>query len=57
MRILRLLTQGLSDQAVAERVGVSVTTVGRHVTSIRETLGVQHRFALGAVAVQQGLVE
>ncbi|WUH97699.1 helix-turn-helix transcriptional regulator [Spirillospora sp. NBC_00431] len=57
MKILRLLVQGLSDNAVAERLGVSVTTVGRHVTSIREALGVQHRFALGAVAVQRGLIE
>ncbi|MFI0486773.1 LuxR C-terminal-related transcriptional regulator [Actinomadura sp. 9N215] len=57
MKILRLLVQGLSDNAVAERVGVSVTTVGRHVIAIREALGVQHRFALGAVAVHQGLVE
>ncbi len=57
MKILRLLVQGLSDTVVAERVGVSVTTVGRHVTAIREALGVQHRFALGVVAVQQGLVE
>lgn len=57
MKILRLLVQGLSDDAVGELVGVSVTTVGRHVTAIREALGVQHRFALGVAAVQQGLVE
>lgn len=57
MRILRLLVQGLPDEAVAERVGLSLTTVRRHIKAIREDLGAETRFELGVIAVQQGLVD
>jgi DNA-binding CsgD family transcriptional regulator len=56
-RILRLLVQGLPDEAVAERVDLSLTTVRRHIKAIREELGAETRFELGAIAVQQGLVD
>ncbi|WP_171069253.1 helix-turn-helix transcriptional regulator [Actinomadura geliboluensis] len=57
VKILRLLVQGLPDEAIAERVDVSLTTVRRHIRSLRETLRVQTRFQLGVAAVQQGVVE
>lgn len=57
IKISRLLVQGLSDGAIAERVGVSLTTVRRHVKALRESLGIETRFQLGGVAVQQGLAD
>lgn len=57
MKILRLLVEGLPDEAVAQRVDLSLTTVRRHIKSIREELGTETRFELGVVAVQQGLVD
>ncbi|WP_143219917.1 LuxR C-terminal-related transcriptional regulator [Actinomadura sp. CNU-125] len=57
MKILRLLVQGLPNQVIADQVGVSITTVGRHANAIRDALGVQNSFAIGATAVHQGLVD
>ncbi|MFI0350950.1 LuxR C-terminal-related transcriptional regulator [Actinomadura sp. 9N407] len=57
MKILRLLVQDLPDKAIAEQLGVSLATVGRHLNIIRDALGVQNRFAVGAAAVQRGLVD
>lgn len=57
MQILQLLVQGAPDKAIADQVGVSVTTVGRHVNAIRAALGVRTRFAVGAEAVRQGLID
>ncbi|MEU8802429.1 helix-turn-helix transcriptional regulator [Spirillospora sp. NPDC048819] len=57
IKILRLLVQGLSDEAISERVDLSLTTVRRHIKTLRENLGIKTRFQLGVVAVQQGLVD
>lgn len=57
VKILRLLVQGLPDEGIVERVDLSLTTVRRHIKSLRESLGVKTRFQLGVVAVQQGLVD
>lgn len=55
--VLRLLAQGLSDEAIGRRVELSVNTVRRHITAIREALGVETRFAAGAAAVRRGWIE
>ncbi|MEU5994226.1 helix-turn-helix domain-containing protein [Spirillospora sp. NPDC047418] len=57
IQILRLLVQGWPDDSIAERVEVSLTTVRRHIKTLRESLDAQTRFQLGVVAVQQGLVD
>lgn len=57
IKILRLLVHGLSDEAIAQRVELSLTTVRRHIKALRENLGINTRFQLGVVAVQQGLVD
>ncbi|GAA1801794.1 helix-turn-helix transcriptional regulator [Actinomadura chokoriensis] len=57
VKILRLLVQGLSDEGIVERVDLSLTTVRRHIKTLRESLGAKTRFQLGVVAVQQGLVD
>ncbi|MFF0522301.1 hypothetical protein ACFYTC_26615 [Actinomadura nitritigenes] len=57
LTILRLLVLGLTDEAVSEQVGMSVTTVRRRIASIRDGLGVKTRFQIGAAAVHRGLVD
>lgn len=42
-KVLRLLAEGLSNEAVAEALGVTKRTVETHVTSILDKLGVESR--------------
>ncbi|MFD0857343.1 LuxR C-terminal-related transcriptional regulator [Actinomadura adrarensis] len=55
--ILGLLTQGLSDESIGRRLGLSTNTVRRHITHIREELGVETRWAAGAAAVRRGWIK
>lgn len=45
--ILRLLVQGVRDEAIARRMGISVRTCRRHVAEIMETTGAESRFQAG----------
>jgi regulatory LuxR family protein len=53
--VLELMAGGLHDDAIAHRVGISTTTVRRHVTAIIDRLGVKSRFAAGAAAQRRGM--
>jgi DNA-binding CsgD family transcriptional regulator len=53
---LALVAMGLSDAAIAERLGVSVEAVETHLTDLLRTLGLEHRADLAAHAVRRGLV-
>jgi DNA-binding CsgD family transcriptional regulator len=55
--ILNLLAQGLTDEAIARRLGLAITTVRRHISAIREELGAETRFAAGAAAVRRRWIE
>ncbi|WP_146607629.1 helix-turn-helix transcriptional regulator [Spongiactinospora gelatinilytica] len=55
-QVLRLLTQGLPDEAIARQMDISVNTMRRHWTAIRDALGVETRFAAGAAAVRRGWI-
>ncbi|MEU9377962.1 helix-turn-helix transcriptional regulator [Streptomyces sp. NPDC048255] len=52
--VLRLLAQGLTDEAVARRLGVSVRTVRQRVSEAMDELGVRTRFAAAAAAARNG---
>ncbi|UOB15408.1 helix-turn-helix transcriptional regulator [Streptomyces sp. HP-A2021] len=52
--VLRLLAQGLSDEAVARHMGISVRTVRQRVAGAMEELGVRTRFAAAATAARNG---
>jgi hypothetical protein len=52
--VLRLLAQGLTDEAVARRLGVSVRTVRQRVADAMDELGVRTRFAAAAAAARNG---
>ena len=54
--VLRLLSSGMSDEAIARASGMSVRTVRRHVTAILEQLGASSRFAAGAMASRRGWI-
>jgi DNA-binding CsgD family transcriptional regulator len=54
--VLRLLAEGLTDDAVANRIGVSVRTVRNDVASVMAGLDARSRFQAGVRAAQLGLL-
>jgi predicted ATPase/DNA-binding CsgD family transcriptional regulator len=54
--VLRLLTEGLTNPQIAERLVVSLPTVNKHVASIFNKLGVNSRSAATRIAVEQHLI-
>jgi DNA-binding NarL/FixJ family response regulator len=54
--VLELMAQGLQDDAIARRAGISTTTVRRHISAIMHRLGVSSRFAAGAAAQRRGWI-
>ena len=55
LEVLRLIVDGRRDREIAEALFISRRTVGAHVTSILNKLGVPSRSAAGALAVRRGL--
>ncbi|MFD5655482.1 LuxR C-terminal-related transcriptional regulator [Streptomyces sp. NPDC127039] len=51
---IRLLAQGLTDEAIAKRLGVSQRTARRIAADLMERLGARSRFEAGVRAVQRG---
>ncbi|MGY1496727.1 response regulator transcription factor [Streptomyces sp. QTS52] len=54
--LMRLLTAGLKDEAVARHLGVSLRTLRRRVSELQDRLGASSRFQLGVRAAQRGWV-
>lgn len=54
--VLRLLADGLTDDAIARRIGVSVRTVRNDVAGAMTRLQARSRFQAGVRAVQLGLI-
>ncbi|MFD8749807.1 LuxR C-terminal-related transcriptional regulator [Kitasatospora sp. NPDC059577] len=55
--ILRLLADGLKDEAIARRLGMSLRTARRHIAEILERLGADSRFQAGVAASRAGLLD
>jgi DNA-binding CsgD family transcriptional regulator len=55
--ILELLAQGLKDEVVARRLGMSVRTCRRHIATLMQELGAESRFEAGVKAAQLGLLD
>jgi len=55
--VLRLLTEGLTNRQIADRLVVSEHTVHRHVTNILRKLRLPSRTAAAAHAVRSGLLD
>ena len=56
LQVLELLTDGLSNKAIAARLGVSDETVKFHLSSILGKLGVANRTQAVRRAIRMGLV-
>ncbi|WP_031163702.1 helix-turn-helix domain-containing protein [Streptomyces durhamensis] len=54
--VIRLLAEGLTDQAIATRLGVSHRTARRIAADLMERLNARSRFEAGVRAVQQGWI-
>jgi DNA-binding CsgD family transcriptional regulator len=57
VEVLRLVAQGLSNGAIAERLFITRKTAGVHVTHILDKLGVTNRVEAAMVAARLGLTE
>ncbi len=55
LEVLELIAEGLTNQAIADRLVISEHTVHRHVSSILGKLGAPTRSAAAALAAQHGL--
>ena len=54
--VLEMMAEGLGDDAIARRAGLSTTTVRRHIAVILKRLNVSSRFAAGAAAQRRGWI-
>ncbi|WP_343443768.1 helix-turn-helix transcriptional regulator [Micromonospora schwarzwaldensis] len=52
--IIRLLMDGARDEAIAQRLNMSVRTCRRHIAAIMEQLGAESRFQAGHLLREQG---
>jgi DNA-binding NarL/FixJ family response regulator len=56
VEVLRLVAEGLNNQAIGERLFVSEHTVHRHVANIFSKLSVSSRAAAVAQAARRGIL-
>lgn len=56
LAVLRLLSSGRSDEAIARTLNASVRTVRRHIAAILDVLGAPSRFVAGAAAAKRGWI-
>ncbi|MCX4539303.1 helix-turn-helix transcriptional regulator [Streptomyces sp. NBC_01565] len=54
--LLRFLAEGLTDEAAARRLGISLRSERRMISGLTERFNVSSRFQLGLQAAQQGLL-
>lgn len=54
--VLVLISQGLSNQAIADEMFISVNTVRNHVQNLNRKLGVNSKLEAASVAVQRGMI-
>ncbi|WP_328720259.1 helix-turn-helix transcriptional regulator [Streptomyces sp. NBC_00247] len=55
--ILRLLIQGVRDEAIARRMGISVRTCRRHIAEIMKIAGAESRFQAGYMVAGRQLLD
>lgn len=55
--VLRLLAEGMSNQAIGGKLYVSVNTVRSHVQNVLSKLGAHSKLEAAAIAAREGLVE
>lgn len=55
LEIVALVAQGLSNSTIAKRTGISVRTVGTHISHILDKVDAQNRTRLALMALRQGV--
>jgi DNA-binding CsgD family transcriptional regulator len=55
--VIELLADGLTDEAIARRLGLSVRTCRRHIAAVLHSLGAVSRFQAGVLATASGIVD
>lgn len=55
--ILRMIAAGMTSKEISQHLGLSVRTVGRHITNIYDKIGARGRADATAYALRQGLTE
>jgi DNA-binding CsgD family transcriptional regulator len=56
LQVLRLVAEGLSNEAIAAQLALSPHTVHRHIANVRSKLGQPSRGAAAAAAIRAGLI-
>jgi DNA-binding CsgD family transcriptional regulator len=56
VEVVQLLSEGLTDRQIADRLFIARKTASNHVAAILEKLGLEKRSAVGAFALRNGLV-
>lgn len=54
LEVMRLVIEGLTDQAIAHRLRVAVITVRRRIRSFRERVGADTRLQAAVIAARRG---
>lgn len=57
LEVLELVAEGLRNQDVAERLGISVHTVHRHMNSVLEKLHAHSKLQAVVLAARAGLLD
>jgi DNA-binding NarL/FixJ family response regulator len=52
--VLRLVVDGLTDHAIAHKLGISVITVRRRIRSLRDRVGAPTRLKAAVIAARRG---
>ena len=56
-QVLALLVDGLSDNEIAQHLGLAKNTASKHVRAVREKLDVRSRTEAAVRALREGLVD
>lgn len=57
LQLVEMMALGLKDESIANRTGMSLRTVRRHISTIMEMLSAETRFAAGVLAAKHGWIK
>ena len=56
LQVLELVAEGLENKAIAERLGIAVSTVGNAIAALMEAFEAGNRTGMAVKAVRMGIV-